>query len=65
MSERIKAGMPGFLDQLLTTCKLVPAEQMLRQSIEAERMMRETHERLLAEGYEWDGMDGYSKTVKP
>ena len=27
----------------------------------AEKMMRRWHEQALAEGYTWDGMDGYYK----
>lgn len=33
----------------------------LAQIINAERWWSQEHERLLAEGYSWDGMDGYYK----
>lgn len=31
------------------------------QSQNSEKIMKELHEKLIAEGYKWDGMDGYYK----
>lgn len=42
----------------------MPAEQFLAQERNAIKSMRELHERLIAEGYEWDGMDGYYMSRK-
>lgn len=74
MSEHIKPGMPGFFAGLMATCKLEPRTQPIRkvfpaknwmqQAAKAESYAREQHERLLAEGWTWDGMDGYSKEEK-
>lgn len=31
------------------------------QSQNSEKSMKELHEKLIAEGFKWDGMDGYYK----
>lgn len=37
--------------------------QMLTQRRAAEEWWKREHDRLLAEGYTWDGMDGYLKVL--
>lgn len=39
------------------------AKNFLAQVQAAAQWRAQEHARLLAEGWEWDGMDGYSKTV--
>lgn len=39
------------------------ASNVMLQSQNAAKSMGELHEKMLADGFEWDGMDGYSKTV--
>ena len=39
------------------------AAPFLAQMHSAGEMRKRVHARLIAEGYEWEGMDGYSKVV--
>ncbi len=39
------------------------AANVMLQSQNAAKRMGELHEKMLADGFEWDGMDGYSKKV--
>lgn len=39
------------------------AANVMLQSQNAAKSMGELHEKMLADGFEWDGMDGYSKKV--
>ena len=38
------------------------ASNFIVQSQNSEKKMKELHEKLIADGFTWDGMDGYSKT---
>lgn len=51
------------VDLIAAARKPIPFDARYEQERNAAIVMQAMHEKLLAEGYEWDGQDGYSKAT--